>query len=167
MSTLKNLVDETTNIKNDLVTCHTNLKNNLISKGMEILDSDKIPSLINKVGNIELGKKLASGTIIYNNERGDFFNGFGNKVTGINYIRISGLNFKPRLIFARASNSSGSIFYVSVYKKGDGMYRSSYTQRHDGSNATGTFASQMIGNDVLLPIASSSTGLVWTWDAYE
>ena len=30
MSTLKQLVDETTNIKNELRTCHSNLKNNLI-----------------------------------------------------------------------------------------------------------------------------------------
>ena len=30
MSTLKQLVDETTNIKNELKTCHTNLKSNLI-----------------------------------------------------------------------------------------------------------------------------------------
>ena len=29
MATLKNLVDETTNIKDELKTCHTNLKNNL------------------------------------------------------------------------------------------------------------------------------------------
>ena len=30
MATLKNLVDETTNIKNELVECHSNLKNNII-----------------------------------------------------------------------------------------------------------------------------------------
>lgn len=52
MSTLKALVDETTNIKNELVTCHTNLKNNLISKGVECSDSDKMSSLIDKIGDI-------------------------------------------------------------------------------------------------------------------
>ena len=53
MATLKSLVDETSNIKNELVECHTNLKNNLISKGVECSDNDKISSLINKVGDIE------------------------------------------------------------------------------------------------------------------
>lgn len=52
MATLKNLVDETTSIKNELVTCHTNLKNNLITKGVECSDADKLSSLVNKVGEI-------------------------------------------------------------------------------------------------------------------
>ena len=63
MATLKQLVDETTNIKNELKTCHTNLKNNLIDKGVECSDSDKLLSLANKVGEIELGKKWASGQV--------------------------------------------------------------------------------------------------------
>ena len=52
MTTLKKLVDETTNIKDELVTCHTNLKNNLITKGVECSDADKLSSLVNKVGEI-------------------------------------------------------------------------------------------------------------------
>ena len=52
MATLKSLVNETTNIKNELKTCHTNLKNTLIEKGVECSDSDKLLSLINKVDNI-------------------------------------------------------------------------------------------------------------------
>ena len=59
MATLKNLVDETTNIKNELVTCHTNLKNNLISKGVECSDSDKMSSLIDKVA------KLTNNNAVY------------------------------------------------------------------------------------------------------
>ena len=49
MANLKNLVDETTNIKNELVECHTNLKNNLIEKGVECSDTDKMSSLIDKI----------------------------------------------------------------------------------------------------------------------
>lgn len=63
MSTLKQLVDETTNIKNELITCHTNLKTNLIGKGVEVLETDKIVDLINKIDGIKLGKKWASGQI--------------------------------------------------------------------------------------------------------
>ena len=52
MATLKSLVDETSNIKNELVECHTNLKNTLIAKGVECSDTDKISSLIDKIGDI-------------------------------------------------------------------------------------------------------------------
>ena len=61
MSTLKQLVDETTNIKNELKICHTNLKTNLIDKGIECSNTDKLLSLANKVGEIELGKKFIKG----------------------------------------------------------------------------------------------------------
>ena len=53
MATLKSLVDETTNIKNELKTCHSNLKNNLIAKDVECSDGDKISSLIDKVNKIK------------------------------------------------------------------------------------------------------------------
>lgn len=52
MTTLKSLVDETTNIKDELVTCYTNLKNNLVDKGVEVLPSDKMLILIDKVNNV-------------------------------------------------------------------------------------------------------------------
>lgn len=52
MTTLKNLVDETTVIKNELKTCHINLKNNLVAKGVEVLPSDKMLILIDKVNNV-------------------------------------------------------------------------------------------------------------------
>ena len=52
MATLKSLVDETTNIKNELVECHNNLKNNLIEKGVECSDTDKMSNLIDNVASI-------------------------------------------------------------------------------------------------------------------
>lgn len=61
MSTLKALVDETTNIKNELVTCHSNLKNNLIKKGVECSDTDKMSSLIDNI-------RFASSTVQVSNE---------------------------------------------------------------------------------------------------
>lgn len=60
MATLKSLVDETTNIKNELVECHANLKNNLSAKGVECSDNDKMSSLIDKVDNIK-GFKIIPG----------------------------------------------------------------------------------------------------------
>ena len=62
MATLKQLVTETTNIKNELKTCHTNLKSNLIEKGVECSDTDKLLSLVGKVGEIET-VKYATGRL--------------------------------------------------------------------------------------------------------
>ena len=56
MANLKNLVDETSNIKNELVRCHTDLKTNLIDKGVEVTDSDKMSNLISKVNSINTRK---------------------------------------------------------------------------------------------------------------
>lgn len=66
MPTLKTLVDETSNIKNELVTCHTNLKNNLINKNIELTGQEKLLELVGVVEGIELGKKWATG-ILSNN----------------------------------------------------------------------------------------------------
>ena len=49
MATLKSLVNETTNIKNELVECHATLKNNLIEKDVECSEDDKLAVLVDKV----------------------------------------------------------------------------------------------------------------------
>ena len=95
MSTLKQLVDETTNIKNELKTCHTNLKNNLIDKGVECSDTDKLLSLANKVGEIKLGKKWASGEHIVNFP--------GTYVSSVE-IDLSSLSFTPSVVVCELEN---------------------------------------------------------------
>ena len=53
MPTLKNLVDEVVNIKNELVECRDTLKQILIDKKIEGLENEnKLSSLINKVNNL-------------------------------------------------------------------------------------------------------------------
>lgn len=64
MTTLKNLVDETTNIKNELVSCHSNLKNNLIKKGVKCSSTDKMSSLIDKIDGIVVGDNVVAGETI-------------------------------------------------------------------------------------------------------
>ena len=94
MATLKSLVDETSNIKNELKTCHTNLKNNLVNKGVNVSNSDKFSSLINKVKDISIGKKWASGSNVVGSNY--------KYITGYNYISTitaSNLGFKPSLIY--------------------------------------------------------------------
>lgn len=56
MSTLKQLVDETTNIKNNIVNCNNVLREKLTSKGVNFENSDKHLTLINKIDAIEIKK---------------------------------------------------------------------------------------------------------------
>ena len=66
MATLKSLVDETGNIKNEIKTCHTNLKNNLSTKGVNISSSDKLRDLVDKIENISTTKNVvASDNVFY------------------------------------------------------------------------------------------------------
>lgn len=95
MSTLKELVNETTNIKDELKTCHANLKTNLIEKGVEYSDTDKLLSLVGKVGEIELGKKWASGEHIVN-----FPSTFVYSVE----IDLSNLSFTPSVVVCELKN---------------------------------------------------------------
>lgn len=96
MATLKQLVDETTNIKNDIVTCHTNLKNNLIDKGVECSEADKMQTLVDKVKEIEVGHKIATGA--YSSE-------VVISSTGYSKVRINtSLSFVPSQIILNTGN---------------------------------------------------------------
>ena len=57
MPNLNDLTNEITNIKNDIVTCHSNLKNKLIDKGVEVTD-EKLSGLIDKVDEIKGGGNI-------------------------------------------------------------------------------------------------------------
>lgn len=64
MPTLKDLVDETTNIKNELIKCHFDLKSNLIDKGITVENTDKMKDLIDKVSLLlNSSKKWAKGSL--------------------------------------------------------------------------------------------------------
>lgn len=59
MDGFKQLVDETSNIKNELVRCHADLKTKLKAKDVDVLETDKMADLINKVNTIEQGYKVS------------------------------------------------------------------------------------------------------------
>ena len=65
MATLKSLVNETTYIKNELVACHTNLKNTLIKKGVECSEDDKMSSLVDKINSIGYKASIGNTDAIY------------------------------------------------------------------------------------------------------
>ena len=122
MSTLKQLVDETSNIKNELKTCHTNLKNNLIDKGIECSNTDKLLSLANKVGEIELGKKFIKGITYQNADNSRFFNtvcesGY-SKSSRFPYVVLPKPDFEVGLIVLRSNPSTVYDLITSTYCEG-------------------------------------------------
>ena len=122
MSTLKQLVDETTNIKNELKTCHTNLKSNLIEKGVECSDTDKLLSLANKVGEIELGKKFIKGITYQNADNSRSFNtvcesGY-SKSSRFHYVILPKPDFEVGLIVLRSNPSTVYDLITSTYCEG-------------------------------------------------
>lgn len=109
MATLKNLVDETTNIKDELKTCHTNLKNNLITKGVECSDADKLSSLVNKVGEISTAVTVESSDNVLM-ELGSF----SNYIT----VRIPPSSIKKQFTFT--STFKGSVRFLVVFNNSTG-----------------------------------------------
>ena len=111
MATLKSLVDETTNIKDELVECHANLKNTLIKKGVECSDTDKMSNLIDKVENIETGIKFSTGTITGN---------FGSSTTAGNSYTIDiNLDFTPSKIFVLIPSLTFDTNHSNIIVKND------------------------------------------------
>ena len=122
MSTLKQLVDETTNIKNELITCHANLKSNLIEKGGECSDTDKLLSLVDKIERIQTGKKFISGIAYQNSNNSKLFNtvcesGYSRN-DRYNYIVLPKPDFEVGLIILRSNPSTVYNLITSTYCEG-------------------------------------------------
>lgn len=102
-NTLKELTDEISAIKDELINCRDILKYNLESKEVSTSGINNIKDLIESVSNIELGKKWASGVSPYSGT--------------YRRIIISGLNFRPSNIIAVVIDPSAAtkMWYGSVY----------------------------------------------------
>lgn len=178
MATLKNLVDETTNIKNELITCHTNLKNNLIEKGVVCGNSDKLLSLVDKVKKIELGKKWASGSINSSGSK-TLFRKWNNSSDYNTYYITIPLSFKPSYVIAVYKGNRGrrtdddisvvsgdfmacSGFYDSMVADDDHPSRYSdgltFSTEKGFDNRNGTYN---------IPVSSNSYSRTFQWIAFE
>lgn len=164
MATLKNLVDETTNIKNELLVCYTDLKNNLIEKGVDCNSSDKLLSLANKVGEIELGKKWASGEYIVN-----FTSTFVYSIE----IDLSNLSFTPSVIVCvlenmKVWNTTGGLSIINPVLKNSKTV--SVTDTYSNSTSCScSFYSNKIAITPYKSLARNSTSqeAKVIWYAYE
>lgn len=164
MTTLKQLVDETTNIKNELVTCHANLKTNLIDKGVECRDTDKLLRLANKVGEIELGKKWASGEYIVN-----FPSTFVYSVE----IDLSNLSFTPSVVVCelknmKAWNSTGGLTIKEPVIMNGKQISVTDTQSNITSCSCSFYSKKIVINPVdRFTRVSTSLSAKAIWYAYE
>ena len=71
MATLKELVNETTNIKDELKTCHSNLSSALTEKGVSVTSEDKMPNLIDKINSLKVQTNIpiaGTGVVLYYRE---------------------------------------------------------------------------------------------------
>ena len=151
MATLKSLVDETSSIKDELIECHTNLKNNLIAKGVECSDTDKILSLIDKVGDINTVATIApSDNIIFNNSN-QYKIQYGSWVEIFNYKCM--FNGGVRVKFYIHSPMSGQTTkaYISKVRTGSPIYKTGeFSAVNGGYNASVDLTDIKFGDNLIL-----------------
>ena len=110
MTPLKNLVDETTIIKDEIVECHSNLSSILTSKNVEVTEEDKMSDLISKVD--LLGEYDDSKLWLYKDgdECIDISGGFSffeNNSNG-GSVNTKSISMEDSYIYASASRASTS-----------------------------------------------------------
>lgn len=151
MATLKNLVDETTNIKNELVACHSNLKNSLIEKGVECSEGDKMLSLIDKVKDVSPSLK-ASDNILFSFESEKRIDQIKTNLDTLYsvYSIPCFLKGSYRLDFKFNGNSSGSYYYaiVKLIRAGEEIYVS------EEFRTNGTYLNVVVDIDNVKPFDS-------------
>ncbi|WP_092921275.1 hypothetical protein [Romboutsia hominis] len=181
MSALNTLVYETTNIKNELITCYTNLKNNLIEKGVECSDKDKFENLVSKINSISTGKKWAKGEAISSSDKIRFKLLTSNDDSfSTTYIIIPKLDFIPTTIIARygqqPSCSSDRVFYkISILNSLNGFVKCDTADICSGNGASEYSHSYEVNSTVMLgngcyriPLhLRTSSGCTFEWIAFE
>ena len=156
MATLKSLVNETTNIKNELIECYSNLKSNLIQKEVECSEDDKFSSLIEKINEISVGRKWASGE-----------DTLSHKNTGVYKLyskTINNLEFVPSLVFCYSKHLFGD---ASVnYLKGVAVSNLGYLSMYMANASANIVISD---NSFTLNVSTQGNvgSLPFTWYAFE
>ena len=166
MTTLKTLVDETTNIKNELKSCHSNLSTALTEKGVICETNDKMQSLIDKISNIELGVKFSSGK-----SKGTFnMNKSSSGYEQTSYTISINLDFKPSNLFVLIPTFT----YANGEHKNITLHNSNITQVSYGNmNCAYLKLSSITKKSFVLTLDSSNSNLGVTdltelrWYAFE
>lgn len=107
--------------------------------GINLSDHAAWAEILAQVPNIKTGKKWASGTASSDlNSRVNFILANNSRTELSYYITVSGVEFKPSLIFAIGTN--GTLIYQTVYFSGsDGLYAdTTKISNHDGATGAQT-----------------------------
>lgn len=124
MTTLKSLVDETTNIKNDIVECRDTLRDILISKNIEASDDEnKLSTLIDKVS--KLGEYDDSKLWLYEE---------GNEYTNVTGGWNVECKHKDYVSGGKVEKSSKSIKLIGGNTGSSQQYGASFSKKIDFTN---------------------------------
>ncbi len=154
------------------------LKTNLIGKGVEVKDSDKLSTLIGKVGNIKLGKKWASGTSVSNSVYKDMIGMSGSSANRAYPLLVVGLDFKASHIYIYPNSGNTSMFDITIATTNNKLNSTVngyvyYTAFYPNiSNNTYDFYIGKDGSDYYVTSNSFSVPVYrgntsYTWIAYE
>ena len=151
MATLKSLVSETTKIKNELKTCHTNLKNNLVGKGVACSDTDKMSSLIDKVGDINTVATIApSNDIIFNNSN-QYKIQYGSWVEIFKYKCMFNGGVRVKFYIHSPMSSQTTKAYISKVRNGSIIYKTGeFNAVNEGYNASVDLTDIKFGDNLIL-----------------
>lgn len=109
-ASLKQAIEHNKEIDKEIDYQLVRFEETLKEKGVEVLPSEKkMSTLIDKVGNIELGKKWAIGKSIKNSDLKDFSRVDTPLLSKSSYIEINGLDFFPSTIIAEIGSDAFTI----------------------------------------------------------
>lgn len=148
--TLSEKAKEIDGIKNDIISCYTNLKSSLTEQGVEYGERDKMNILIEKIRNIKTGKKWAKGS---------------GRSPGVRSVVDTNLEFEPSIVFVLLPNVS---WYNFTYNKNIGLLN---TIQYQSSAGNGILASAHLSNinknSLTINVVYASSINEYTWYAFE
>ena len=171
MATLKSLVDETTDIKDELKACHSNLKNTLIGKGVECSDTDKMSNLIDKTNKLEYIEGLKNYPSWYINKT------ISNITNSSSNSHISCENMPTARYCLTASSVMDKIYYIGGFT-GSGSGYLSTNECYDPSTNTWTtkknantpkhlHTASIVGNKIYCISGYGSAGTLTANECYD
>ena len=165
------LVSELNNIADELVECHTNLKNNLIAKGVECSDTDKMSSLIDKVDKLDYIEGLKNYPSWYINKT------ISNITNSSSNSHISCENMPTVRYCLTASSVMDKIYYIGGFTGSGSGYLSTNECYDPSTNIWDTkknantpkhlHTSSVVGNKIYCISGYGSAGTLTTNECYD
>ncbi len=157
------------------------MKSNLINKGVGVLESDNLSTLIGKVRNIKLGKKWASGSFYSSDSTTRSFRFLDGGSISKTYGIIPKLDFNPSFVFIICGVSNIKEYFVisslktDAISQGKYLFQSSFTKRDSSSNnglsidatATGPYAVFNEDGTITIPLGTRNTNYPYNFIAFE